>query len=436
MIRDIIKFIKNDIYHRALAIAGVLYYRRPARHIKIVGITGTKGKTTTAEIVNSILEKAGYKTALAGTLRFKIGARAKKNLLKMTMPGRFFLQKFIREAVDEGCDWIILEMTSGGAEQWRHYGIDLDAFIFLNLAPEHIELHGGIERYRDMKHRLATCLESGHKGKTVLVLNRDTEESKRYLDIQATERVTYSLADAKPYKLSDTGMTFTLGDIGVKTKLVGEFNLSNIMAAAAFASAFGVELETIKLTLETFRGIRGRVEGVDEGQRFKLVVDYAHTPDSLLALYKTYEDKKIVAVLGNAGGGRDTWKRPEMAKIADQYAEYIFLSNEDPYDEDPRAIVDEMAEAIESTPMSIVMDRRKAIRKALETAEKLTNKNENVAVLLSGKGTDPYIMGPKGTKIPWNEAKIARDELRKLINRGAIKGTTIDELSNQANKNF
>lgn len=412
------------LYHYLLAKIAPWRYGHPSRKVKIVGITGTKGKTTTAELINALLEKAGYKTALAGTLRFKVGSRSKRNLLKMTMPGRFFMQRFLSEAAEEGCDWVVLEMTSAGAEQYRHLGIELDAFVFLNLQPEHLEFHGSLERYRHAKRLLATALEESSKPSRILVLNRDTDESKLYRDVEAEVKVTYSLEDAEPYTLREDGVDFKLADLDVHSPLVGEFNLSNMLAAAAFGAAIGIDLETIKAALESFRGVRGRAEYVREGQRFDVVVDYAHTPDSLKAIYGTAGEKKIIAVLGNAGGGRDKWKRGEMAAIADQLAEKIFLTNEDPYDENPRAIVEEMQRAIEETELEIIMDRRKAIRKALEAAEEMSKSGEEVVVMLTGKGTDPYIMGPKGTKTPWDEVKVAKEELRKLINRDVVQTLT------------
>ena len=172
--RNIFSFFQ-PAYHYLFALLAVLVYRFPSRKIKIVAITGTKGKTSTAEIVNAILEEAGYKTALAGTLRFKVGDEEERNLYKMTIPGRFFVQRFLRRAVNAKCDWVIIEMTSEGARQFRHKFIDFDALIFTNLSPEHIESHGSFEKYKDAKLSIARALANSPKRPRIIIANADNE---------------------------------------------------------------------------------------------------------------------------------------------------------------------------------------------------------------------------------------------------------------------
>jgi UDP-N-acetylmuramoyl-L-alanyl-D-glutamate--2,6-diaminopimelate ligase len=205
-----------------------------------------------------------------------------------------------------------------------------------------------------------------------------------------------------PHQLSRTrGTTFSI-------PFPGEFSILNALAASALAEKIGIAPETSARALSKMKPISGRVETIDEGQPFLAVVDYAHTPDSLRALYSAYPNKRKICVLGNTGGGRDRWKRPEMGAIADETCAEVILTNEDPYDENPRAIVEEMAAGMKRAPR-IIMNRREAIAEALALASK------DDVVLVSGKGTDPYIMEANGTRTPWSDAAVVREELKRLI---------------------
>jgi UDP-N-acetylmuramoyl-L-alanyl-D-glutamate--2,6-diaminopimelate ligase len=413
--RSVFEFF-SPAYHYLLALLGALIYRFPAGKLAVIGVTGTKGKTTTTELVNAILEAAGYKTALASTLRFKIGDKEKRNFFKMTMPGRFFMQNFLREAVNAGCTHAIIEMTSEGAKQFRHKFIYPSALIFTNLAPEHIESHGSYENYVKAK------LEIAKEVKNTIVVNIDDKEGEKFLALNIKNKIPYSLHDAIAVKADEKGSSFQVGKMVVHSKLPGIFNVSNMLGAIAYAKFTGISDETIKKGLESINFIRGRMEKIAEGQGFDVVVDYAHTPDSLKAVYETYNSCKKICVLGNTGGGRDIWKRKVMGEIADKYCDQIILTNEDPYDEDPNKIVEDIKKGINKKPVEIIMDRREAIHVAIEKASYLAevlrdkqNTNEKVAVLITGKGTDPYIMGPNGEKLPWDDAAVAREELNKVI---------------------
>ena len=395
-------------YHYLLSFLGAFIYRFPSRKIFVVGITGTKGKTSTAELVNAILETAGYKTALAGTLRFKIGKNSENNKFKMTMPGRFFIQKFLRKTVKEKCDFVILEMTSEGTKQSRHKFIQLNSLIFTNLAPEHIESHGSYENYLQAKLKIAKALEKSPKKRKNIIVNADDKKSCHFLNINLREKHQYSLKDAEPYELKKNGLSLTIGGREIKSFLSGKFNIYNILAAVAFAKSQNIGTEIIQKAIEKFRGIRGRVERIDEGQNFTVIVDYAHTPDSLEKLYEAFSHSKRICVLGNTGGGRDKWKRKVMGSIADKYCSQIILTNEDPYDEDPRKIVEDMVEGIKKSVYEIIIDRGEAIEKAISSAQ------IGDTVLITGKGTDPYIMGSNNSKLEWDDATVTRKILAKL----------------------
>ncbi len=403
-------------YHFLITFIGAVIYRFPSKKIHIVGVTGTKGKSSTTEFANSILEEAGFKTALSNTIRFKIGNETKPNMYKMSMPGRFFMQKFLHDAVKERCTHAIIEITSEGAKQFRNRFIDLDALIFTNIAPEHIESHGSFENYIKAKVGIATELEKSSKPRRVLIANTDDKEAYRFLEKDISERYTYGLVDAEPYTSDENGISFTYKGTRIVSEIKGVFNIYNMLSAATYADVFGIEKETIASALSKLKELKGRVEHIKIGQDFDVVVDYAHTADSLEALYKAFPNQKKICLLGSTGGGRDKWKRPEMGKVADQYCDYIILADEDPYDEDPLSIIEDVQSGIKNKTCEVILNRSLAIDKAVQLGYEWRKENDGenqVAVLITGKGTDPYIMGPEGSKISWSDAKVAEAALLK-----------------------
>lgn len=398
----------NPAYHWTLALISALVYRFPSRHIKVIAVTGTKGKSSTTEILNAILEQAGYKTALSNTIRYKVGNESHRNLFKMSMPGRFFAQRLLRDAVRQNCDYMIMEITSQGALLYRHRFIELNALIFTNISPEHIEAHGSYENYLASKLSVARNMSHSNKKDRVIIANSDDGEFEKFLNCSPSKKVSFSIHSAEPYKINKESIDFNFDGQPAHSPLSGLFNLYNIIAASTAAKAQGVSTVDIITAISKLDHIPGRVEKVEAGQDFKVIVDYAHTTDSLEKLYKVFEGSRNICVLGGTGGGRDTWKRSEMGRIADEYCSEIILTNEDPYDEDPRKIVDDVAKGIKNHQPMIIMDRREAIHKAVELAATGDN------VIITGKGTDPYIMGPNDSKIPWGDSEITREELGKL----------------------
>ena len=395
-------------YHYALAILAAPRYRFPAKRLKVIGITGTKGKSTVAEMLYAIFTANGHKTALASTIHFVIGEDSKPNLFKMTMPGRGFIQKFLAEALKSGCTHAIVEITSEAALQYRHLGLHLDSLVFTNLQREHIESHGGIEKYFRAKLAIGRSLVSSPKRPRYIIANSDDARGAEFLALPVEKSIPFSVTDAFDVRMSEDGVSFLYNGTLFSLSHPGSFSILNALAAIKTAEAFGIPLEVCSKALRELTRISGRVERIQAGQDFLVVVDYAHTPDSLQALYDAFPNRRKICVLGNTGGGRDTWKRPEMGRIADEACDKVILTNEDPYDEDPKAIVDAMARGMKRIP-EIIMDRRSAIRAALRAAR------SGNAVLVSGKGTDPFIMGPHGTKIPWSDADVVREELGRLI---------------------
>ncbi len=398
-------------YHFLLSFTGAVRYCFASRHLTVILVTGTKGKTSTTEILNNILEESGARTAVMGTLRFKIGDKSVRNLRKMTIPGRFFVQKFLREAVDARCTHAILEMTSEGAKQFRQRFIEMDMLIFTNLAPEHIESHGSYEAYRDAKLSIGRTLSRSNKAKRYMVANSDDKEAHYFLELPNIIPVPFTLADAGDIDSTENGTILAWRGKVAHSALPGIFNAYNILAAATAAQSLDIPDDVIVRGIEKTVQIEGRMERILEGQHFPVIVDYAHTPDSLRAVYETYKDHDKICVLGNTGGGRDTWKRPVMGSIAEEFCKEIILTNEDPYDENPEEILKAMTLGMKSKKPHLILDRRDAIDYAL----KLANGSKNSAVLITGKGTDPFIMEAHGKKTPWDDRDVARKALREML---------------------
>lgn len=391
-------------YHLFLAYIGALYYRFPGRKMIVIGVTGTKGKTTTTEILHAIFEAAGKKTLLTNTIRFKVGNDSVRNLRKMSMPGRFFIQSMLARSASEGAEVAILEMTSEGAVQHRHRFTEMDALVFTNLAPEHIESHGSFEAYGNAKLLIGEELERSRKRPRIIVAPSDDPWGKKFLEKNVEKKIGWVIHDASPASFDASGISLTVDGVRYQSPLPGEANIKNALGAILLTRALGISPEDISSGLQKLSTIPGRFENVNEHGDFPVVIDYAHTPESLEEVYKAFSGRRI-CVLGATGGGRDTWKRPVFGKIAERYCDEIFLTNEDPYDEEPAQIIEDIAKGMEQTP-TIIADRREAIREAIRHAQK------GDAVLVTGKGTDPYIMGPHGSKIPWSDADIAREALR------------------------
>lgn len=400
----------SSAYHFSLAHIGAWAYNFPSRKLTVIAVTGTKGKSSTTETINAIFEEAGIKTALINSIRFKINETSEANRLRMSMPGRFFIQSFLSQALDAGCTVAILEMTSEGARQHRHRAIELDALVFTNLSPEHIESHGSFEAYANAKFSIGQQLARSTKRPRAIVANTDDREAPRYLTLPVEQKLPFSLSAQAPFEADEHGGFFTFESTRIALRLPGEFSLKNALAAAVLARARGIEVSVIARALEKCGDIPGRAERINAGQNFTVVVDYAHTPDSLRALYDAYRHVRKICVMGATGGGRDTWKRPVMGGVADELCDTVILTNEDPYDEDPLLIVEGLRRGMKRTPL-VIMDRREAIAHALTLAK------PGDAVLITGKGTDPSISGPRGSSQPWSDAAVAREEIEKQMAR-------------------
>jgi len=331
--------------------------------------------------------------------------------MRMTMPGRFKLQKFLRQAVNFGCQYAVLEVTSEGIKQYRHKFIDFEVAVFTNLSPEHIEAHGSFEKYREEKGKLFRATKNIH------IINIDDENANYFLKFPAKKKITYGIKNkeagirAKEIELKEEGSSFLIHKNLFKIHLPGDFNIYNALSAISVGISQGIDLETCKMALEKVEGIPGRMELVIY-EPFKVFVDYAFTPNALEKVYQILttnyklQTTKLICVLGACGGGRDKWKRPVLGKLAAEYCNEIIITNEDPYDEDPMEIINQVAAGAGEKARKI-LDRREAIKEALNLAK------ENDTVVITGKGCEPSIVA-KGKKIPWDDRRVAQEEFKKL----------------------
>ena len=398
--KDLIKkFIPDFLlscYHFLLAFLGAVVYRFPSKKIKVIGITGTNGKTTTTEMISRILEEAGYKVASLSSIKFKIGEKEWPNTLKMTMPGRFKIQKFLRQAVNAGCHYAVLEVTSEGIKQHRQRFIDFWGAVFTNLTPEHIEAHGSFENYRAAKGKLFKATKGIH------IINIDDENAEYFLEFPAEKKYTYGLNQGD----------ISNKDIQLQLSLIGNFNIYNALSAICLGLSQGINLETSKRALEKIEGIPGRMELVIS-EPFEVFVDYAFTPNALEKVYQTFKKHgsdpcKLICVLGACGGGRDKWKRPVLGGLAVKYCDEVIITNEDPYDEEPMEIIEQVAKGIEGKAKKI-LDRREAIKESLKLVQ------PGDTIIITGKGCEPWICLKGGKKIPWDDRKVVREEFKNLI---------------------
>ncbi len=403
-------------YHLLLSFLGALFYGFPSKKMKVIGVTGTNGKSTTVELIAAILREAGYATAYTSSIKFDIKGKERPNLLKMTMPGRAALQKFLSEAVNSGCQYVVLEVSSEGIKQHRHRFIKFHTAVITNISKEHIESHGGFENYKKAKGELFRVAKEKH------IINLDDEHKDFFWDIPAKEKIGYAIKNKEASFLGEdvradtTGVCFNFRGEEVFTPLKGDFNAYNVLASVATALSEGVKIETVKKALQKVKLIPGRMEEVVSSP-FRVIVDYAVTPDALSSTYQTvrkhYLPSKMICVLGSCGGGRDKWKRPVMGRIASDSCDEVIVTNEDPYDEDEAGIIEDIISGTSQKAEKII-DRREAIRAALLKARK------GDAVVVTGKGCEVWMCLSGGRKIPWDDRKVIREEFEKIKLIGKI----------------
>ena len=420
-VKKIIKsFLPSPVlsfYHFSLAWLGALLYGFPSRKMMIIGVTGTSGKSTTVELIAQIFQKAGFKVASLSSINFRIGEKSWCNDLKMTMPGRFYLQHFLARAWQARCQYVVLEVTSEGILQSRHRFIDFDVLVFTNLSPEHLERHGGFENYKKTKGKLFQMLsktrrqKAHQKIKKTIIVNLDDPAASYFLSFPADRWIGYSLKSSSQLKevispasliVKKESAHFIIQGTKFHLFLPGRFNVSNALAAIAVGYSQGLGFSLMSKALAQVRKVPGRLEKVIS-QPFQVFVDYAHTPVALEKVYQSLQpgQGKMICLLGSCGGGRDKWKRPVFGKIASRYCQKIIVTNEDPYDENPEEIIQAVAAGVEKNfprdNLLMILDRREAIQKALSLAR------AGDVVILTGKGSESLMCLADGKKIPWSD---------------------------------
>lgn len=393
-------------------------------------MTGTNGKSSTVQFIAQMLESLGHKVGYTTTAGFSIAGQEIENRMKMTMPGRFLLQKLVRNMVRSGCTYAVIETSSEGIKQYRHLGINYDVAVFTNLTPEHIESHGSFENYKRTKGRLFAHLMNmphkfikGKKISKVSAINIDDEHADYFTSFEADDMVTFSWQDkaaalyVNAKKRDESGVRVAIDGVEAKIGLAAEFQQKNAIAAVAGLIAAGIERKEAIKAAEVLQDIPGRFERVDKGQSFHVIVDYAYEPYALRALFesiKRLKPKRVIGIHGSAGGGRDKARRPVIGKLAAEKEDIVIVTNEDPYDEDPRQIIEEVAEGAkqggkrEGEDLFLINDRQEAINKAVELAK------PGDAVVITGKGSEPVMAVAGGKKMPWSDKEAAVSALRNV----------------------
>ena len=456
------KFIKRFlpekvflIYHYFLSVIATVLYGFPSKKMIVIGVTGTKGKTSAANFIWACLSAGKEKTGIISTANIRIGNKENLNKYHMTMPGGFVIQKLMAEMVKAGCKYCVVETTSEGIKQYRHVGVYYDIAVFTNLTPEHLQSHGGsFEEYKRMKGKMFAALSSHKKvldGKEIekcVVVNADSEHADYFMAFKAGKKITFGInnkkADYVAENIKETsdlvarpsagvnclaslpaciGVEFDVLDEARKAEhfkigIFGKFNVYNVLPAIAIGRFLGVSDASIKKGLEELSVIPGRMEVIDEGRNFLTIVDYAHEKESITCVLEAASNMKgdggkVIILLGAEGGGRDKAKRPIMGELSAKMADYVVVSNVDPYEDDPKRILEDIACAAEASGkvrgenLFVIEDRRAGIKKALSLA-KLGD-----VVLITGKGAEQSIV-IGGKKYYWDDRVVVREELRNL----------------------
>jgi UDP-N-acetylmuramyl-tripeptide synthetase len=432
LIPDWLLKLIRPYYHGLIAITGHYYFGQPSKKLVVVGVTGTNGKTTTVNLIAAILREAGMQVGLSSTINYDTGGGVKPNTYKMTMPSGWQLHKMLAQMVRHKVRYAVLEISSEGLAQNRHLGIQFDIAVFTNLTPEHLESHGGFENYKQAKGKLFAALNDHYltakklnidpQLKKTIITNADDPHAAFFNSFQADNYITFGIeqtdADlvATDIQYSPQGVSFSMRANRVSLQLKGQFDIKNALAAIAVAESLHISTQTWQRALQEVPVVPGRME-VIHGNFFNVIVDYAYEPEEMRQLYETinrWPYNHIIQVLGPTGGGRDKARIPILGEMAAQTAFRIFITTDDPYDDDPKLLADMMLTGVQKfnkvlgKDVIIELDRRQAIRKALEIAE------ANDLILVTGKGADQKMPLSKGRYIDWDDRTVVREELVKL----------------------
>jgi UDP-N-acetylmuramoyl-L-alanyl-D-glutamate--2,6-diaminopimelate ligase len=423
-------FVRVSNSRAALSPLAAAFYGYPARELRVVGVTGSKGKTTTSTLIAHVLDQAGHTSGLMTTVDFKIGPGWWSNTTRQTTLEALEVQRMLREMVDAGCDFAVVEASSHGlSKQWNRVGdCAFDVAVMTNLTHEHLDYHGSLEQYCKDKLRLFELLHADQSktGKTAII-NLDDEHAPYFIEASGNvDIITYALqnpsAMVRPYdiELKPDGVCFTAttpwGEMDIELPIPGTFNIPNALAALAVGLSQGISAADCAVALRQVGGVSGRMERVELGQPFTVVVDYAHNPDSfeqVMSMMRPLTNGQLISVFGSAGE-RDREKRVIQGEIAGRYCDLVIITDEDPRDEDREAILEEIAAGVrqagkaEQRDYLKIADRAEAIKGAFARAQ------PGDIVLLLGKGHESNILYEGGRKLSWSERAQAEQALREM----------------------
>lgn len=414
------RYIQVKDSREALARLASAFYGHPSYQMKVLGVTGTSGKTTTTYLLESILNAAGYQTGLLGTVSFRYGKKTFPST--HTTPGPVELQKLLREMSDAGCTAVVMEVSSHALKQKRTLGIAFDGMAFTNLSREHLDFHPTMDDYFDSKALLFTdyAVEAVVAGKKPFFsINRDDQYGERlFQKTKAKQEFGFHLSDVENLQISLQGIRGTLSGLSFESPLVGKFNVENILNALVLARGVGIHNEAIQRGIRNLHSVPGRLDPVPEAENhgLKILVDYAHKPDALEKVLQILRELKpkgtgrLITVFG-CGGDRDRTKRPVMGEIATRLSDLTIVTSDNPRTENPMAIITEILSGIpEKAVYSVEPDRRLAIHRSIEMAQK------GDLILVAGKGHEDYqILGKQ--KIPFDDKKIALEGLTRVFKK-------------------
>jgi len=418
---NIIKKIIRPLYHFLWAFTGNIVYGFPGYKMTVIGVTGTDGKSTCVEIITEVLKTTGEKVGMVSTVAIEIAGEKRENEVGRTTIGRWGTHKILREMASHGCKYAVLEVSSEGISWHRIFGIPFDGAVFTNLSPEHLNYHKTMENYRNAKGKLFKKLSSPFnfkKTKRVSVVYADDKEMDYFLSFQADKKYDFGIKNgdvrAKNIKLKPDGSSYDIEFSGqkyhIETKAIGEFNILNELTGFCIGLGYGLDMDKVVKVLADFSGTKGRAEKIDKGQDFKVIIDYAVTPEAQNILYKSLReitDGRLISVFG-ATGDRDKAKRPAMGKVAAELTDKLFLTDDETYTEDSDKIIQEVYSGVPEkmkTKVEIVPDREEAIKKAILSAKK------GDTVVVTGIGHQK-LRNMGGKKVPWDERKIVANLLK------------------------
>lgn len=439
MIKKIKKSVRKVIpeplintYHYSQSVIHSKKHKKPSEKLITIGIVGSKGKTTTANFLWAALSQDKAKVGQISTANIRIGDKEEVNKYHMTMPGAKIMQKILAQMVKAGCKYVIMEVPSEGQAQFRHIGINFDVLIFTNVTKEYLSAHKfSLNLLHKHNKRVFRYMAKSKNKKIakkiipkIIIANSESPFAKDYLDFPVDKKVTFGTKILDNYRLKNIKPTakkvnFEINNYSYSINLAGRINAINAAGAVSCAKELGLSELQIQKGFDGLSKVPGRMEIIRAKTNFAVIVDYAHEQAGMSELMKSAEEMntksgKIIVLLGGEGGGRDKKKRPVMGKIVGEKADYIVVSNVDPYDDDPAKIIEDIAQGareadkIDNKNLFLIEDRRAGIAKALSLAKK------NDLVFITGKGAEQsMIIGNK--TFDWDDRTVVREEIKKII---------------------